>query len=261
MIRLKREEGTKTGTTAPEGRSGIETLQSPHQRIWPTIVGLVGVTVGFVSITVAATSVSQPAQVPLVINGKLNGNGIPVGWELEALHNHHQISLERLQNGRFGVRLVSEGSSFGLHKTIEVDLNEYPILSWRWKVARLPSAGDIREKTKDDQAAQVYVVFPHPMFRFRSPTIGYIWDSNAPAGTIADGHAPMTPIRVMVLRSGRQRLGEWVEERRNVAQDYQHLFGKDPVSKVGRVAIWINTQHTKSTAEATFADLQFLRAN
>jgi hypothetical protein len=30
---------------------------------------------------------------------------------------------------------------------------------------------------------------------------------------------------------------------------------------VGRVAIWINTQHTKSTAEATFADLQFLRAN
>ena len=99
------------------------------------------------------------------------------------------------------------------------------------------------------------------MFKFRSPMIGYIWDSNAPAGTIADGHSVMTPIKVVVLRSGKQRLGEWIQERRNVAQDYRRLFGKDSLPKVGRVAIWINTQHTKSTAEATFTDLQFLRAN
>jgi hypothetical protein len=213
------------------------------------------------SITIAAITVAQPSQVPLVINGTLNGDGIPVGWELEAFHNHHQIRLEPLGYDRFGIRLVSDGSSFGLYKTVDVDLNEFPILSWRWKVDRLPSAGDIREKSKDDQAAQVYIVFPNQMFKFRSPMIGYIWDSNAPAGTIADGHSVMTPIKVVVLRSGKQRLGEWIQERRNVAQDYRQLFGKDALPKVGRVAIWINTQHTKSTAEATFTDLQFLRAN
>ena len=43
-------------------------------------------------------------------------------------------------------------------------------------------------------------------------------------------------------------------------EDYVQLFGKDSPPKVGRVAIWINTQHTKSSAEATFADLQFLPA-
>ena len=224
------------------------------------ILGLVALMLWLVSITVAATSVAQPTQVPLAINGKLNGDGIPVGWELETFHDHHQISLEPLQNDRFGIRLVSDGSSFGLYKTVDVDLIEFPILSWRWKVDRLPPAGDIREKSKDDQAAQVYIVFPNKIFKFRSPMIGYIWDSNAPAGTIADGHSLMTPIKVVVLRSGKQRLGEWIQERRNVAQDYQQLFGKDALPKVGRVAIWINTQHTKSTAEATFADLQFLRA-
>jgi hypothetical protein len=45
-----------------------------------------------------------------------------------------------------------------------------------------------------------------------------------------------------------------------VYEDYVQLFGKDSPPKVGRVAIWINTQHTKSSAEVTFADLQFLPA-
>jgi len=214
---------------------------------------------GFLFTAVAANSIPQQAQVPLIINGKMDDNGIPVGWELEAFHDHHEITLEPLQDGRFGIRLVSEGNSFGLHKSVDVNLKEFPILSWRWKVDRLPPAGDIREKSKDDQAAQLYVIFP-ALVKVMSPTIGYLWDSNAPAGTITDGHAPMTPIKVIVLQSGKQRLGEWVQERRNVFEDYLQLFGKDSPSKVGRVAIWINTQHTKSSAEATFADLQFLRA-
>ena len=260
MNRRKRGEGAKTETTVPSERSGFGVRRSPYQ-IWPVILGLAALMPVLVLITVAAITVAQSAQVPLVINGQLNGDGVPVGWELESFHNHHQIRLEPLENGRFGIRLVSDGSSFGLYKTVDVDLNEFPILSWRWKVDRLPPAGDIREKSKDDQAAQVYIVFPNKIFKFRSPTIGYIWDSNAPAGTIADGHSVMTPIKVVVLQSGKRRLGEWIQERRNVAQDYQQLFGKDSLPKVGRVAIWINTQHTKSTAEATFADLQFLRAN
>ena len=83
---------------------------------------------GLLSIAVAANPVTQPAQVPLPIDGKMDGNGIPVGWELEAFHNHHEIKLEPLQNGRFGIRLVSEGNSFGLHKSVDVDLKEFPIL-------------------------------------------------------------------------------------------------------------------------------------
>ena len=211
--------------------------------------------------TSAANPVPNPTSIPLPISGTMDEKGIPVGWDLETFHNPPQIKLESLKGGRFGIRLVSEESSFGLHKTIEVDLNEFPILSWRWKVDRLPLAGDTREKNKNDQAAQLYVVFPNSLIKLRSPTLGYLWDSNAPAGTVADGYSPVTPIKVIVLRSGKQQLGKWVQERRNVAEDYVRLFGKSSLPKVGRVAIWINTQHTKSTAQASFADLQFLRAN
>jgi len=223
------------------------------------LAGLAALILGLLSITAIAIPAVQPDQIPLVIDGKMNRDGIPVGWELETHYSNPQIKLDPIQNGRFGIRLMSEGSSFGLHKSVDVDLTEFPILSWKWKVDRLPPAGDIREKSKDDQAAQVYVAFP-ALLRFRSQTIGYLWDSNAPVGTITNGHTPLTPVKVIVLQSGKQRLGEWVQERRNVAEDYRRLFGKDSIPKVGRVAIWINTQHTKSSAEATFADFQFLRA-
>lgn len=211
--------------------------------------------------TSAAKHAPNPASIPLPISGTMDEQGIPVGWDLETFQNHHQIKIEPLKDGQFGIRLMSEESSFGLHKVIEVDLKEFPILSWRWKVDRLPLAGDIREKDKNDQAAQLYVIFPNSLIRLRSPMLGYLWDSNAPAGTTADGHSPITPIKVIVLRSGKQQLGKWVQERRNVAEDYVRLFGQNSLPKVGRVAIWINSQHTKSTAQSSFADLQFQRAN
>ena len=253
-----REEEAETETMVSPTGSDRRRLRSQHLT-WPRLAGFTALMAALLLFTVAANSVPQPAHIPLAFNGKMDEKGIPVGWELEALHNHHEIKLEPLRDGQFGIRLVSEGNSFGLHKSVDVDLKEFPILSWLWKVDRLPPTGDIREKSKDDQAAQVYVVFPAAI-QMMSPTIGYLWDSNAPAGTIANGHNIVTPIKVIVLQSGKQRLGEWVQERRNVFEDYVQLFGKDSPPKVGRVAIWINTQHTRSSAEATFADLQFMPA-
>ncbi len=248
----------KRETTTPVRGRGDRRVPSPCQA-WPGLVALAAA--GFIafSVIIPAHLRALPSQIPLTITGKIDGSGIPLGWELEVFQDPHKITLQSLQNGRFGIRLMSQASSFGLHKDLDVDLKQFPILSWKWKVDRVPPKGDIREKAKDDQAAQVYVVFP-AWLRLRSLIVGYLWDSNAPAGTVADGHS-MNPTKVIVLRSGTQHLGEWVQERRNVAEDYRKLFGKDPDKNVGRVAIWINTQHTNSSAEATFADLQFLRAD
>ncbi|MDE2059318.1 MAG: DUF3047 domain-containing protein [candidate division NC10 bacterium] len=227
----------------------------------PALVGLAVILLGLVSITSEANPVPNTASIPLPISGKIDRKGIPVGWDLELYENHPEIKLQPFKNGRFAIQLASNESSFGLHKEVEVDLKEFPILTWWWKVDRLPEAGDARAKDTNDQAAQVYVIFPHPLFKMRSPTLGYYWDSNAPEGTVTDGYSPITPNKNIVLRSGKQELGKWVQERRNVAEDYVRLFGKNSLPKVGRVAIWINTQHTKSSAQASFADLQFQRAN
>jgi hypothetical protein len=66
-------------------------------------------------------------------------------------------------------------------------------------------------------------------------------------------------VKLTVLESGAARLGQWVHEERNVYQDYVNLFGKEP-PQVGKVAIMIDANDTRSQAEAFVGDLTFHRA-
>lgn len=121
------------------------TFDCPKRRTahWrrPALVSFAVILLGLVSMTSEANPVSNPASIPLPISGTIDEKGIPVGWDLEIYENHHEIKLEPFKNGRFAIRLASNESSFGLHKVVEVDLKEFPILTWWWKVDRLPEAG------------------------------------------------------------------------------------------------------------------------
>ena len=91
----------------------------------------------------------------------------------------------------------------------------------------LPNAGDFRSKQTDDQAAQIYVLFPKfPKF-VNTRIVGYHWDSEAPKG--ARGASPAWPkIKCIVLRDKTDPLGVWVEEKRNIYEDYIALFDEEP---------------------------------
>jgi hypothetical protein len=117
----------------------------------------------------------------------------------------------------------------------------------------------VRHGRRDDQAAQVYVVFPRwPSPRTQSDVIGYVWDTTAPVGTMLT--SPKAPnVRIIVVESGPARLGAWQRQRRNVAADYQALFRQLP-PRVGAVALMIDTNDTGTAAEATIGDLMFVRA-
>lgn len=191
-----------------------------------------------------------PARIPAA--------GVPVGWELREFAGQADVELVRGERG-LAVHLRSERASFALYRDLVVGLDEFPILSWSWKVARLPTGGDVRRADRDDQAAQIYVIFPRwPSPRTQSDVIGYVWDTTAPKGsTLASPKA--TNVKIVVVQSGPERLGNWERERRNVARDYQALFGRRP-PRVGTIAIMIDTNETGSVAEATVGDLMFARA-
>lgn len=185
--------------------------------------------------------------------------GPPPGWELKEFVGRAQVEVVR-DGERVVFRLLSEQTSFALYRDVTLDIKTFPLLTWSWKVIKLPTGGDIRERARDDQAAQVYVIFPRwPYPRVNSDVIGYIWDSQAPIGLRLTS-PQSTNVKLVVLQSGAERLGQWVREERNVHQDYVDLFGKDP-PKVGKVAIMIDSNDTRSQAELFVDDLVFLRAS
>lgn len=190
---------------------------------------------------------------------KPNDNGLPEGWQLKEKVGRADFSICRL-DGVHALGLRSTNTSFSLQREVNADLAQYPILSWKWRVNKLPEGGDFRRIKTDDQAAQLFVAFSKTQF------IVYIWDSTAPEGYMGDAHAPpFMSIKVVVVRSSPAESGKWLTETRNVAEDYQRLYGdkgKPPV--VHGVRLQINTQHTRTSAESYFADLAFseqLQAN
>lgn len=149
------------------------------------------------------------------------------------------------------LHLKSDGASFGLERKVDVQPSQMPFLTWRWKVAQLPAAGDFRNSTTDDQAAQILVAFDDRRI------LTYIWDSTAPKGTAEHVHAiPFVHIFAVVCESGAGEVNRWLSEARNVAEDYRRAFGKT-APRVKGLRLQINSQHTGTVAESYFGEVAF----
>jgi hypothetical protein len=180
----------------------------------------------------------------------VDAKGVPKGWELKERSGKADMAVVK-DDGIAAVRLVSADTSFCLEKGVQVDLTKYPLLTWKWKVTKLPVGGDFRKSSTDDQAAQLFLAFS------RTKAIVYIWDTTAPQGTIGKAAAPFfMSIKAIVVRSGKSDMGKWLTETRNVYDDYKKLFGEEPEAIEG-VRIQINSQHTGTSAESYFADVVF----
>lgn len=178
--------------------------------------------------------------------------GVPIGWELKENEGVPRISVVK-DNNEHVVRLVSDRTSFGITKDIEVDLEQYPFINFRWKAIELPKGGDFRDRKTDDQAGQLYVVFG--TFKLTAKIVGYLWENGAPKFTTGASPA-WGRTRLIVLQSGPENIGKWIWEKRNVYHDYKDLFGKQP-PKANLISLFINSQHTESRAECYYGEIYF----
>jgi hypothetical protein len=187
--------------------------------------------------------------------GTKSGNrGVPAGWTLEGNPGPHSKILVSPEEGGYLV-LVSSSDSFGLKKEMAFDLGESPLFSWRWRITRHPEGGDIRQKSKDDQAGQIYVIFGRfPLFlNYRA--LGYIWDPAAPVGFSGTSRT-YSRMKYQVIRSGTGDLGQWIKESRDVKTDFRKLFQEDAPPVAG-IMLFINTNFTASSAECHYRNLSF----
>ncbi len=182
----------------------------------------------------------------------VNAAGVPAGWQVKEKSGKADFAVVR-DGDISAVRFRSANTSFSLQKEVNVDLKRFPVLTWKWKVTKLPAGGDFRKSKTDDQAAQLFVAFT------KTKSIVYIWDTSAPQGLTEDTTpVPFMHVKVVVVRSGVAGTGAWITETRNVYEDYKKLFGEEP-PPVSGMRLQINSQHTGSSAESYFADVVFTK--
>ena len=131
------------------------------------------------------------------------------------------------------------------------DLATHPQLAWRWRVNEIPPGA--REDRRNDTAGAVYVTFSSDWLG-RPRSIKYTYSSTLPVGTVVS----QGRLKVVVVGSARQGEEGWARVVRDVAADYARLFGSDPPERPISIALWSDSDTTKSAAEVDFDDLMVL---
>lgn len=207
------------------------------------------------------------------------GMALPDGWKpLTFKKVERHTRYEVVMDGSMPVvKAVSEASASGLTKEVTIDSHEYPIVRWRWKVENLLRKSDINRKDGDDYPARLYITFAYEpdkisfgrKLKYKAgqalfgdipiAALNYIWDAKSPIGKVVD-NAFTDFAKMIVVQSGAQRVGSWVEEERNVYEDYKLAFGEEPPA-INGVAIMSDTDNTKERAVAYYGDIVFAKAS
>lgn len=186
--------------------------------------------------------------IELGVFSKCLERGLPIGWE--KFKEIKGVSLQTDSSG-YCVNITSIGDVEGIGKRKEFSLKTHPWLHWRWKARVLPTDANEKIKKKNDSAAGLYVAFKG-MFPFNH-VIKYTWSTTLPIGAIVKSpHHGGT--RAIIIQSGPGNLNTWMQEKRNVYEDYRLAFGSEPPLVEG-IAIQTDSDNTHSSASADFADI------
>ena len=153
------------------------------------------------------------------------------------------------------VKASSNASASGLFLKRPLNLERWPELSWRWRVAGTLHNSIERTRDGDDFVARVYVIAADSLFRWRARAICYVWASSEPVGSLWTNPYDES-VKMIVLQSGAPDL-LWRTERRNVREDFLRAFGSAPAS-ISAVAIMTDTDNTAQHATAWYDDLRWL---
>lgn len=204
---------------------------------------------------------------------------LPPGWKpltFKKIERHTIYSLVK-ENDSVVIKAVAEASASGLTREIKINSKEYPVVQWRWKVSNILKKGNVNRKEGDDYPARIYITFEYDsnklgffekikyetiklLYGQYPPhgAINYIWESKAPIGTAVPN--PYTDrVKMIVVESGEAKLHLWVNEERNLYEDYKKAFGEEP-PMISGVAIMTDTDNTGESAIAYYGDILFKKA-
>jgi len=137
---------------------------------------------------------------------------------------------------------------------LDWDLNFFPRLRWRWRADILPKGAMENSSRLNDTGAAMYVAFECNDWLGRPCTIKYTYSSTLPRNI----RARYGKLNLLVVSTASEIRGEWVEVERNVVQDYQMLFGRQPQGDPLYIMIWNDSDNTDGEADVYFDDIMIV---
>lgn len=165
-------------------------------------------------------------------------NGLPPGW-IAQRENPSPAEIYNIEKEGGRPYLHADGRPNRIFKKIKWNPNQYPFLTWKWRMKNVPS------DPQKEKNASFYVSLGTDLLGIPKIT-KYAWSSiEKPGSEISGGVFRPT---ILVLRSGANETGEWVTETINVLEDYKRLHHENPPEEAYGIGIM-------TTLEAEFAEI------
>jgi hypothetical protein len=182
-------------------------------------------------------------------------NGVGSIWKKVEFEGETKHSIEKE-----GTNLVLKASASSSASGLAVKLN--PVapkgakLSWRWKIDRVPPGGSEDKKSTFDHTARIFIAFKTRLGPPR--TVNYVWANSLPVGKTFQ-HPSSGRSRFVVLQSANSKAGKWIEEERNIAEDWKLLFNEDDVPEIVGIGFMTDSDGTRSNVTGWYDDIRLER--
>lgn len=159
------------------------------------------------------------------------------------------------------LKAESNASASAISSKREFNVYEYAYVRWKWKVRNVYRKGDASRKSGDDYPLRIYFAFKYDpekasfgerikygfakrIFGQYPPRSGlnYIWANRRHEQRIITSTYAKEE-RMIILQSGSDNAGKWIEQKVNIIEDYRRAFGSDPPSNV-RIVIMNDADDT-----------------
>jgi len=204
--------------------------------------------------------------------------GMPSGWNFYRIAPFKKNTVYRLETyqGKTVLSANSKTSASGLAVKLRPRQASNLWLQWEWKAINPISNADNADGYTDDAPLRILVAFDGnksklPLkekmtFEMASlisgqempyATLMYIWSGKSPVDTIIS-NAHTSRIKMIVVDSGWDNLGQWHKHQRDLAADYKRAYGEAPGEVIG-IALLTDTDNTKSETRAIYGDIELIR--
>lgn len=159
----------------------------------------------------------------------------------------------RVELGPHGrcLRSTPNQSASALYQSVDISEAALQGVSWSWRIDRLQRSADLRNMAREDVGATIMFVFGEPsVFNRDVPTLAYVWTSTPVANGVVLPSQRYRSLAYLQLR-GRNDVGRWQEEQRDVPADFRAIYGREP-GPLKYIAIFNDNDQTGEPISAVF---------
>ena len=179
-------------------------------------------------------------------------------------------------DGRPAVRAEADSAVSLFRRTLRLEATQLGSIEFAWRVQGLLDRADLTQRGVEDAPVRLLLAFEGDRSKFSArnrmlselshtmtgeplpyATLMYVWDNQAPVGTVIPAGSGTDRIRKLVLDSGPDLTKTWRTHVRDIAADYRLVFGEDPGALVA-VAFMTDSDNTRARAQAWYGPVRIM---